>query len=319
MAEIICMGNLVANVIARTVDRLPQRDELVLVDETKLLCGGNHASVATVLGRFGIDVGVIGRIGADGFGQFLTTFLESCGVDNSGVIVDDSTDTSVTIAPTRKDGEKGFLHSMGANANLCETDIDWNSPLFQAARFFHLGSLFVLPSLDGQPAARVLEMARSRGLITSVDLVWDATGQWMKLLEPCLPFIDYLFPNYAEAQALTSRTELQDIADLLLDRGVRVVAIKMGANGCYLKTTDHELHLPTFNVQALDTTAAGDAFEAGFLTGLIRGWDLERTTHFANGVGAYSVTQVGEILGTATTDEILDFMKNTEMRKRAYR
>ncbi len=159
------------------------------------------------------------------------------------------------------DGERRFVHFIGANARLQLEDVDFS--LIEGASILHVAGALVMPGLDGQPTAELMRSAKSMGVTTFLDTVWDDTGRWMQLLEPCLPYVDYFVPSLAEAQALTGRNDPQDVARALLDHGVEVVGLKMAADGCLVMTrTGETLHVPAFEVEVVDATGAGDAFAA---------------------------------------------------------
>jgi len=131
------------------------------------------------------------------------------------------------------------------------------------------------------------------------------------LIEPCLPYIDYFLPSLEEARMIASRHAPSEVAQFFLDHGVRVVALKMGEEGCYLRSPDEELQIPAYDVVGIDTTGAGDAFVAGFLTGVVKGWDLQRTGYLANAVGALCITAMGATTGIRSFEETLRFMQET--------
>lgn len=112
---------------------------------------------------------------------------------------------------------------------------------------------------------------------------------------------------------LTGKEDPEDIAQVFLDHGVKVVGLKMGERGCYIRTADVQLSIPRYQVQAVDALGAGDAFAAGFLTGVVKGWDLEQTGRFANAVGALCVTALGATTGVRSLEETLEFMQRTPM------
>ena len=163
-----------------------------------------------------------------------------------------------------------------------------------------------MPGFDGEPVASLLKTAQEAGVTTCVDTVWDATGRWMELMAPLFPHTDLFLPSLAEAVEITGRTEPPDVAAALLDLGVKTVALKMGEEGSYVRTADTELRVPAYDVDVIDGTGAGDAFVAGFICGHLAGWDLARTTRFANAVGALCTT------GTGTTAGVSDFASTIE-------
>jgi sugar/nucleoside kinase (ribokinase family) len=162
----------------------------------------------------------------------------------------------------------------------------------------------VMPELDGAPAARVLERAKARGLVTSLDTVWDATGKWERLL-PCLPFVDLFVPSLAEAAAVSGQSEPRAAAAWLREHGVGTVALKLGVDGCFVAGKEFEGFVRAPKVEAVDSTGAGDAFAAGFLYGHLAGWPVERSASLANGAGALATTAVGAVEGVRGLEETL--------------
>jgi sugar/nucleoside kinase (ribokinase family) len=134
----------------------------------------------------------------------------------------------------------------------------------------------------------------------------------MRLLGPCLPFVDYFVPSLAEAQALTGLDDPRAVGAALLDCGVKTVALKMAAEGCLVMTSGGDaIHMPAYKVDVVDATGAGDAFAAGFIAGVWQGWTLEQTARLANAVGALCVTGVGATGGVRSLSETLAFMEST--------
>mgnify|MGYP000026494408 CR=1 FL=1 len=305
MPQVACVGILVADVVAYPVAAYPDRGVCVHVQRMELHVGGCASNTVLALAKLGIDTVVIGKVGNDPFGDFLVGELQRHGVHIEGIRRTSEAGTSSTMVMVHPDGERSFIHSMGANALFSPDDIDW--VLVQGCKVFHLAGAFLMPALDGKPAAQVLQRARSMGLITCLDTTWDATGGWMRTLAPCLPHLDYIVPNYGEASQLTGETEPERIADRLLEAGVGTVVIKMGGEGCFVKNREVTFHLPAYPVPVVDALGAGDCFSAGFTAGLALGWDLERTTRLANAVGALCVTQLGATTGVRSLQETLAF------------
>jgi sugar/nucleoside kinase (ribokinase family) len=309
MPDVICLGILVADVIARTVDCYPGRGELALVDEMHPSVGGCAANTGIGLQKLGVSTGVIGKVGRDGFGDFVRACLQQGGVDARGVSTDDRANTSATMAMVASDGERSFIHHTGANAAFLEEDIDWS--LLDGCKLLHIAGHFLMPSFDGEPCARVLKKAREMGITTALDTAWDATGRWGETLHATLPYIDYFVPSLSEAQRCVPSDKAdtpRDVAQYFLDQGVGVVALKMGEQGSYLRTPENEYSIAPFHVQAVDATGAGDAFAAGFLAGVMHGFDLPRCAELGNAVGACSVMQVGTVAGVRSLEETLRFI-----------
>jgi sugar/nucleoside kinase (ribokinase family) len=171
-----------------------------------------------------------------------------------------------------------------------------------------------MPAFDGEPAAGVLRQARAMGLYTSLDTVWDSRGRWMEAVAPCLPHLDLCIPSIEEARQLTGRHTPADVAAALAGGGARTVVLKMGEGGCYVHSAEGGFAVPAFSVQAVDALGAGDCFAAGFLAGLVHGWDLKRTARFACAVGAMCVTALGATTGVVGLDQTLAFERRTPTR-----
>lgn len=300
--QVVCVGILVADAIARPVDELPEAGTLTFVDEVTLRGGGCALNTATVLRRLGLAVALVGKVGTDPFGDFLLGLADDRGLDRRGVVVDAEVATSATVVLVDRAGERTFLHLPGANARLRADEID--PALLYAGRALHLAGALVMAALDGEPAAALLAEARRRGVVTSMDTVWDASGRW-HLVEPSLPHLDVFTPNLREGRAITGEDIPEAVAAALRHRGVGTVALTMGERGAYVAGDGFEGHVDGYAVDSVDGTGSGDAFSGGFLYGMLAGWPLERTARFANAVGALAVTAVGATEGVPGLDDVL--------------
>jgi sugar/nucleoside kinase (ribokinase family) len=300
--DVVCLGILVADAIARPVGDLPERGSLGLVDEISLHGGGCALNTASVLVRLGLSAGVAGKVGDDALGAFLLELLDERGVDRGGVLVDRAVATSATVVLVDAAGERTFLHLPGASAEVRADELDRSYLL--SGRCLHFAGALVMEALDGEPGARLLAEARSRGLLTSLDTVWDATGRWERVL-PALPHVDLFAPSLPEGRAITGEGEPAAVAAWLRERGVREVVLKCGPSGCYASGDSFEGALDALPVAAVDGTGAGDAFVAGLLYGRLEGWPLERSARFANAVGALATTAVGAVEGVRDLEETL--------------
>ena len=302
MTDVVCLGILVADAIARPVDEVPPRGALDLVDEISLHGGGCALNTASALVRLGLEAAVVGKVGADPFGDFILQLLDERGVDRRGVLQDSAVSTSATVVLVDSAGERTFLHLPGANGQLRREELDEDA-LF-SGRALHVAGALVMPELDGSPTAGVLEEAKARGLTTSLDTVWDATGRWERLL-PSLPHLDLFVPSLAEGSAISREPEPASVAAWLRERGVGTVALKLGAEGCFVASEEFEGFVAAPAVEAIDGTGAGDAFAAGLLYGHLAGWPLERAAALANATGALAATAVGAVEGVRGLEETL--------------
>jgi sugar/nucleoside kinase (ribokinase family) len=311
VAEAICLGILVADVIGRPIDTIPRRGKLQLVEDITPHIGGCAANTGIGLQVLGVPTRVAGKVGRDGFGSFVRSQLEAHGVDASGVVQDAGTPTSATMVMVGSDSERTFLHCTGANA--CFEHADFDPALLDGARLLHIAGHGLMPRFDGEQCASVLREARARGVKTSLDTAGAPDERWCDNLRRCLPFLDYFVPSLHEVRALFGhRKSPRAIATLLLEAGVGVVALKMGEKGS-LVTDGHEVHqVAPFEVEARDATGAGDAFAAGFLAGVLNGHGLRDCARLGNAAGALCVTEVGTVAGYRSLEETLEFIREKE-------
>ncbi|MGD9496059.1 MAG: carbohydrate kinase family protein [Armatimonadota bacterium] len=310
MSQVVCVGILVADVWGRPIDSQPQRGRLMLVDEIGLGVGGCAANAGLALAKLGIETGIMGKVGDDGFGEFVREEIAAHGIDTSGIRTTTERGTSATMIMVDSAGERTFMHCIGANATMRPEDIDMEQ--VREAEIFLFAGALVMPGFDGDPAAGVMKAAKQAGTTTCLDVVWDDTGRWMELLEPVLPHTDIFLPSLAEAVEITGESEPEAVAEVLMDHGVRIVGLKMGERGCYVRAADREVWADAYPVEVVDGTGSGDAFVAGFLTGVLHGWDLQDVARFANAVGALCVTAAGTTAGLRDFAGTIDFLVERE-------
>jgi sugar/nucleoside kinase (ribokinase family) len=290
--DVVCLGILVADVIARPVDALPETGTLALVDSIALRGGGCALNTSSALAKLGLRAAALGKVGADPFGDFVLSLLAERGVADGGILRDPAVPTSATVALVDSAGERTFLHLKGANAAVRAEELG-EAPY--AGRALHVAGALVLDALDGEPTAALLAEARRRGLHTSLDTVFDGSGRWERVL-PALPHCDLVTPGLEEARAITGEHDPERAAERLHELGAAVAAVTGGADGCWVSGLGH---VPGIPVEAVDGTGAGDAFAAGFLHGRLAGEPLEWCARFANAAGALAATAVGAYEGVA--------------------
>ena len=310
MAAVLVLGNFVVDLIGKPLDRLPEPGRLLLLDTMETHLGGNGPNTAGALARLGGDVAVGGRVGEDVHGRFLVDQLTEWGVETAVVVRDAERPTGMTLVAVNSAGERSFLHHYGANAAFGPDDVAWDHPVLGGLRHLHLASHFVLPAMDGVPAASLLREARRRGLTTSLDTAWDFEERWMEVLKPCLPHVDWFTPSHEEAARLSGRDDPAEQAAVFRDLGAREVVIKLGEQGCYAAGSWGELRLPAYDVPVRDTTGAGDCFVAGLLYQRLSGADWEAALRFANACGGLSVSAVGGVSALRPAPAVREWMRS---------
>ncbi|WP_041424229.1 carbohydrate kinase family protein [Thermosediminibacter oceani] len=307
MPEVTCIGILVADIIGAPVIEYPEAGRLVTVDSIGLYTGGCAVNTAIALSRLGIKTGLIGKVGCDYLGEFLIDSLKKEGVDTGGIVRTDVKNTSSTIVIVDKSGERSFIHYVGANAEFGLDDM--NFELLKGNKIVHIAGSFLMPKFDGIETAKALKRIKEMGVTTSVDTAWDASGRWLKTIEPCLPYIDIFIPSIDEAKMISGEEKPEKIAEFFMSYGIKTVVIKMGSAGSFGCNKQEQIYMPPFKVEVKDTTGAGDSFVAGFLTGIVREFSLEESLELGNAAGALCVTSYGASAGIKSLADTLEFIK----------
>ena len=296
MAHAICLGILVADVIGRPIARVPAPGALELVESITPHLGGCAANTGIGLQRLGVQTAVAGAVGRDAFGEFARTTLNSEGVNTRGVIEKDAP-TSATMVLVAPDGERAFLHCVGANAAFGAADFD--AQTLRETDLLHIAGHGLMPAFDGAPCAEILRLAKQNGVLTSLDTAGAPDEIWRENLRQTLPHLDYFVPSLHEVRELFPDCATPEtLAARLIDAGVETVALKMGERGSYaLNRRGQSARAPIYSTQVVDATGAGDAFAAGFLAASLRDLPLQRCLEIGNAYGALCVSAVGTIAG----------------------
>ena len=304
--DVLCAGILVADLFVPPLPRLPAEGELLKVDGMLLDTGGCAANTATDLARLGVRAAVAGAVGADSFGDFICADLARKGLaDLSGIRRAVGHATSQTVILPVKGQDRRFIHAPGANGAFRVDDIDRQR--VAAARVLYVGGYGILPGFDPEALASLFRFARDRGIRTVLDVAGVDPKEGMSPVSPVLPFTDVFLPNADEAALLTGEADAARQADVLLRAGAGIVVVTLGEHGLVARTRDRALRAEAFPVTTVDGSGAGDAFAAGFITGILEGWDLERTVAFASAVGASCCTRLGCTAGVFDRAQAEDF------------
>ncbi len=293
--RVVSLGVHIVDILGRPVSHIPPGQGRQLLEEIRVTAAGTAAGTSVDLAKLGAEVIAMGAIGDDLLADFLTMALDRHGVQTSLLARKPGVQTSATMLPIRANGERPALHTPGATSKLAEADI--SLPTIETADVLHVGGPDVLGRFGGEPLQRVLEFARSAGVITTMDVLstGDATA-WSRL-EPVMPSVQYFLPNEDQLAALTGVTDLTEAARAVLARGTEAVLVSRGAQGCALVTADQRIDLPAFDAPVVDTTGCGDACSAGFITGLLRGWPIEDAAWLAMAAASLVVTGLGSDAG----------------------
>jgi sugar/nucleoside kinase (ribokinase family) len=312
-ASIDCLsvGILVADHLCDPIDHVPGAGQLVLCPRLPLAIGGCASNVATDLARLGVRVGVVGCVGRDAFGRFIIDTLSASGVEVSGIRQLDDAETSGTLIINVRGEDRRFIHSVGANARLQAADIPLER--VRQAKVLYVGGYLLMPALEGEPLAQLFRQARAAGVKTVLDIVLPGPGDHWPKLASVLAETDVFLPNHDEAAVLTGLADPVEQAERFAEAGAGAVVITCGGAGSVIVSGGKRFRAAAHQVEYLGGTGAGDAFDAGFIAGLLRGGDLADCVRWGSAVGASCVRSISATEGVFTRDEAEHFLRQNPL------
>ena len=290
MPQVVTLGDINLDLIA-SIPRYPAPGGDGLAERVEVHSGGSAANTATVLANFGVDVGIIGRVGRDAFAEQALVHLAEAGVDLSCIQRDDEFITGLMFIPVTPNGERTMFGYRGANPRLESALLD-ESYIVQTD-VFHLSGYALLAEPQRSAARQAVEMAHQAGVSISLDVGLEAAARTTEEVKALLPLVDLIFPNQAEAEHLTGSSDMKEAVKALLEYGIETVALKLGERGCVVGSGGELFSVPTFAVEVQDTTGAGDSFDAGFILGWLWGLGPRESAILANALGALAASAVG--------------------------
>lgn len=302
---VLCAGIVVADHVSSPIAHLPAAGELVLADQLILTIGGCAANVAVDLVKLGVPATVVGCVGDDVFGRVVADMLRERHVDVSGLRVRPGQSTSQTLIVNVQGQDRRFIHTFGANADFGPDDI----PADADCRVLYLGGYFIMERLRPDALAAVLARAQARGVRTVLDVVTPGPSDYLPRLEPVLPYVDVFLPNDHEAQLITGLSDPLAQAERFHALGAGTVIITCGDRGAVLVTDGLRLRAGTYAMPFVDGTGGGDAFAAGYVAGMLRGWGPAECLRIGSAVGASCVRAIGTTTGVFTAAECDAFLQ----------
>ena len=290
--RVLCAGILVGDVFVPPLPRLPAAGELLVTDDFLMGAGGCAANVAVVLSKLGVVSRVVGKVGRDSFGDFVTDSLAGLGIDVSFLGRSDRMGTAKTVIVPVDGEDRRYIHTVGANADL--TGQDFSPGAMSGVDVVYLGGYLVLPGLRAEAVVELFDAAHRAGAQTLLDVVLPGeTHASMDDLRSILPSVDFFVPNSDEAGHLTGEQDPERQAACFIGAGAKTAVITMGSEGLFVRSATYSRQLTAPNVEVVDGSGAGDAFAAGLIVGILEGWPLEQALTFASEVGALACTALG--------------------------
>jgi len=297
--DLVVVGDLNVDLVLTGMECMPILDREEMAADMAITIGGSSANVACTASRLGLKVALVAQVGEDDFGRLLLRRVQASGVDTSGVIVSPHFKTGVSVAMVIE-GQRGFASFTGAMGELRFEQVDLD--LVAQGRHLHTGSFYLLKHL--RPRLRELfAYAREHGLSTSLDVGDDPAQEYRQWLPETLALTDYFVPNELELCHAAGSDDYREAAQRVL-RWTENVIVKRGQRGSAWFNRAFQVEAPAFEVPVVDTTGAGDAYNAGLLVAILRAQTPRSALAFANAVGGVSVGKPGGSESVSGPEEV---------------
>lgn len=273
-----------------------------LVDEGRLVIGGSGAIFACGAAKLGLRVAFAAVVGDDMFGRFMCDQLQAHGVDTSAVAVMPERSTGVTVVLSGRQ-DRAMLTFAGTTGDLRRSVID--TDILSRTRHIHVSSYFLQRALVPE-LPELFHEAREGEATTSIDPNWDPSGTWDSGLLPLLSEVDVFLPNEVEALSLARISVMDGAIARLRSSGAGTVVVKTAGQGAVGAQASDLIAVPALLTQVVDSTGAGDSFDAGFLAGFLGGESLRRCLEIGNACGALSTRGLGGASTQPTMVEALE-------------
>jgi sugar/nucleoside kinase (ribokinase family) len=300
MAKVLFVGDINVDVILGGMEAPPTLDREVPCKSFDVVMGASTVLCACAYASLGGHAALAGLAGQDDYGDFMVRGLQEFGIDTAMVRRTGRVKTGVTINLIYENTRTQVTYP-GTIAEFDGSGID-----LAGFDHIHLAGVYLQTKLLPRIAG-ILGEARRRGLTTSLDPQWDSTERW-QYMDEWLPRLTYLFVNDGEAMSITRAASAGEACLQLAARGCQPL-VKAGRDGAYVALEGKVERVPGFPVEVVDTTGAGDSFDAGFLFATLeKRLSLLEAVRFANAAGARSCMFVGGVAARSTYVDIMAFL-----------
>ena len=315
-SELVVFGDIAMDIFME-VSSLPEKGEDVRVNNTDSYPGGSASNCATVAANLGVHTRFLGNAGTDFFGSLLIRDIKKAGVNTSHLLKVDGK-SGMTTSMLTPDGERTFYSYRGVNSYSNSKHVLLK--FFKHAAIFHLTGYSFQDLGSRQTALHLIQTAQSAGVPVSLDPSFNFAQGYSLMDEKILNKVQFFFPNRVEAELLCGTRDPQKAAHAILEMGPQMVIIKLDSQGCLLSDCHGTAFAPGFQISnVLDTTGAGDAFCAGFLSGQIWGLSKLESAVVGNLLAAENVQIIGghtrAVNRRKLINKLIDFQYNEIARK----
>jgi ribokinase len=300
--KITVVGSINMDLIVRA-PWIPKPGETIIGSDFQTAPGGKGANQSVAAARLGGSVTHVGRLGADAFGDQLLDSMGGAGVDCGTIIRDKDEPTGVALIVVDDQGENSIVVSSGANMKLTPGDVELVGDVIAGSDI-----LVLQLEVPLETVVRSAQIAQENGVTVVLN-----PAPARELPDELLAAVDILIPNESEIELLSGVPASEDsqskaAVDMLLELGVRQVILTRGARGALVADGNQVESVPAFQVRAVDTTAAGDAFVGGFSVALGEGRPVIDAVRWGNAAGALAATKLGaqpSLPGRAAVEEMV--------------
>lgn len=310
--KVFLIGDINIDFTLKGVNNLPNLSEdqgiEISLEDISYTVGGSGFNFLKVISNFGVKVDFYAKIGDDLYGNYIKDYLEKENINNSLIVSDNSRTGITSIIPIK--GDRVLLTFKGSNEKLCIDDLDLKKITY--FDHLHFSSFYLLKDLQSE-VLNIFKFLKSKDLTISFDTGFDPNEIWQrdKILS-ILKYVDIFIPNEIEALNITNKKTIYEAIELLSNY-CPIVIIKLGPKGLIGKSRssledNKVMHLPQYNINAVDTSCCGDSLNAGFMYSYLRNYSFRESLRFANACGALQATKIGSYRFNDIR-EIDDFMK----------
>lgn len=288
--------------------------------------GGAPANMLTAVSKAGLKTAFIGKVGKDMHGQFLKETLEKVGVNTQGLVMTEDVFTTLAFVSLSDGGERtfSFARKPGADTKLCYKDI--NKKLLSDTKVFHIGSLSLTEEPSRTTTFEAVKQAKAAGAVISYDPnfrapLWESKEIAVERMRSMISYVDIMKISDEEAELLTPYKRPEDAAEFLMKKGVKVVAVTLGAEGVLIASEQGMQRVSGFKSKVMDTTGAGDSFWGGFVSQMIYSQkspedlsleELVKCARYGNAVASLCVEKRGGIYGIPEEIDVLKRLEKEE-------
>jgi ribokinase len=303
MPNILVVGSLNADLVVRA-PRFPKPGETISGEDLQIIPGGKGANQSVAAARQGASVAIVGRVGNDSFGPELINNLQRNQVDTTHVQVDAQSATGTATIIVDANGQNSIVLSPGGNGRVTPEDV-------KEISFSEYKLLLLQLEIPVEAVSAAAQCAKQNG----VRVLFNPAPA-RDLPPELISLPDFLLPNETELSLLTNQlvsdtASAENAAKMLLARGAQNVIVTLGANGALIVNREMTKHIASFQVDVVDTTAAGDAFIGGFASALLENKSLEEAVRYGCACGALSATRFGAQPSLPTKEEVEKFLNQS--------